>query len=225
MAGNPPAAWWRTAARRPAVLRTLMALNAFVGLQGGVAVAYSTLDDPRPVNVGVDQSVLSPPVAARPPAGPQPPPVAIEIPSIGVRSELVTLGVDPTGMLEAPKDATLAGWWAAGPAPGADGAAVVVGHLDSRSGPAVFFRVPTLRPGDAIDVRRADGSTATFVVDAVRQFSKDSIPTRVVYGPTPAPELRLITCGGRFDRRTRSYDDNIVVFAYQRLAADAGPAA
>lgn len=225
MAGTGPAAWWRRAAGRPVVLRTLIVVNVFVGLQGAGAVAYAAISGAEPVRVGrLGGSALRAPVVARPPAGPQPVPVAIDIPSIEVHSDLVTLDVDPTGMLEVPKDFNLAGWWAAGPAPGADGAAVVVGHLDSHRGPAVFFRVPTLKPGEAIEVRRADGSTAVFVVDAVRQYSKDSLPTREIYGPTPAPELRLITCGGRFDRRTRSYEDNIVVFAHQREPGEAGPA-
>jgi len=225
MAGSGPAARWRRAAGRPAVLRALVVVNVFVGLQGAGAVAYAAISGPEPVQVGpLGGSALRAPVAARPPTGPQPAPVAIDLPSIDVHSDLVTLDVDPTGMLEVPEDFDLAGWWAAGPAPGADGAAVVVGHLDSHRGPAVFFRVPTLEPGEAIEVRRADGSTAVFVVDAVRQYSKDSLPTREIYGPTPAPELRLITCGGRFDRRTRSYEDNIVVFAHQREPGEAGPA-
>ena len=224
MAGNGPAARWRSAAGRPAVLRTLLVVNVFVGLQGAAAAAYSAVDG-DPVRVTrLSEPVLRAPVAARPPAGPQPAPVGVDIPSIDVHTDLVTLDVDPTGMLEAPKDFASAGWWAAGPAPGADGAAVLVGHLDSHRGPAVFFRVPSLKPGDAVDVRRADGSTASFVVDAVRQYSKGSLPAREIYGPTSAPELRLITCGGPFDRRTKSYRDNIVVFAHQRLADGAGPA-
>lgn len=211
------AAWWRRATRRPAVLWTVAGLNAFVGLEAAGVVAYSALTAPAPVNAGrfpPEEGVLAPPTAPAP-TGPQPAPVAIAIPSIEVATDLVTLDVDPTGALETPDDYSKAGWWAAGPAPGADGAAVVVGHLDSHRGPAAFFRVPNLEPGDGIEVRRADGSTATFVVDAVRQYSKDSLPARHIYGPTPAPELRLITCGGRFDRATRSYDDNIVVFAHQ----------
>lgn len=215
------AAWWRRAARRPAVFWTVVGLNTFVGLEGAGVLAYSTLAAPDPVNVSPSSSgsvtgpaVLSPPVP-QPPPGPQAAPVAIDIPSIEVRSDLVPLDVDATGMLEAPSDFAKAGWWTAGPAPGADGAAVVVGHLDSHSGPAIFFRVPTMKPGDAIEIRRADGSTASFVVDDVQQYSKDTLPAGRIYGPTTAPELRLITCGGEFDRRTRSYDDNIVVFAHQ----------
>ena len=212
-------AWWHRAARRPAVLWTVAGINAFVGLEAAGVLAYSALTRPAPVNAaqfstGQENGIFAPP-AQQPSAGPQPAPVAIAIPSIDVTTDLVTLDVDPTGALEAPGDYSKAGWWAAGPAPGADGAAVVVGHLDSHRGPAVFFRVPTLKAGDSIEVRRADGSTATFVVDAVGQYSKHSLPARRIYGPTSAPELRLITCGGKFDRSTKSYEDNIVVFAHQ----------
>jgi sortase (surface protein transpeptidase) len=220
------AAWWHRAARRPGVLWAVVVLNAFVGLEAAAALLYWELRTPRSVSVGANVGTpLQVPPVSQPPAGPQPAPVAVDIASIGVHTDLVTLDVDPTGMLEAPADFEKAGWWAAGPAPGADGAAVLVGHLDSHRGPAAFFRVPSLKPGDGIEVRRADGSTAAFVVDAVRQYSKDSLPARQIYGPTPGPELRLITCGGRFDRRTRSYDDNIVVFAHRRTDSGEAPAA
>jgi hypothetical protein len=218
------AAWWRRATRRPAVLWTVAGLNAFVGLEAAGVLAYSALTAPTTVKVGqltAKDGILAPPVS-QPPSGPQPAPVAIAIPGIEVATDLVTLDVDPTGALQAPADYSKAGWWAAGPAPGADGAAVVVGHLDSNRGPAVFFRVPSLEPGDGIEVSRADGSTATFVVDAVHQYSKHSLPARRIYGPTPAPELRLITCGGKFDRATKSYEDNIVVFAHQAGTRPAG---
>ena len=201
-------------------------MNAFVGLEAAGVVGYSLLTGPDAVDVPEISAaaVLAPPapqapVAPQGPAGPQPAPVAIDIPSIEVRSDLLPLDVDATGMLEAPADFARAGWWTAGPAPGGDGAAVVVGHLDSHRGPAVFFRVPTLKPGDAVEIRRADGSSASFVVDAVRQYDKDTLPARQIYGPTAAPELRLITCGGAFDPRTKSYEDNIVVFAHQVTAA------
>ena len=218
-----PAAWWHRAARQPAVLWTVAGLNAFIGLEAAGVLAYSAFTAPARVPAGqlAEAGGVFAPPAPQAPAGPQPAPVAIAIPSIEVTTDLVTLDVDPTGALEAPADFAKAGWWAAGPVPGADGAAVVVGHLDSHRGPAAFFRVPSLKPGDGIEVRRADGSTATFVVDAVRQYSKDSLPARHIYGPTPVPELRLITCGGKFDRATKSYEDNIVVFAHQD---DAGPA-
>ena len=91
--------------------------------------------------------------------------------------------------------------------------AVLAGHVDSREGPAVFFRLHELRPGDAVHVRRSDGTVVDFVVDAVLRVPKDAFPTAEVYGPVPGPALRLLTCGGRFDPRSGHYTDNVVVFA------------
>lgn len=198
------------------MVRTTAVLNAFVLLEAIGVLAFSSLADPRPLRVSPvgEIRVDAPPPAGTQPPGSQPAPVAVDIPRIGVRSDLVRLDVDPTGALEAPDDFAKAGWWAAGPVPGATGAAVLVGHLDSHRGPAVFFRVPSLVPGDTVNVRRADGTTASFVVDAVRQYNKDALPARQIYGSTAGPELRLITCGGTFDERTKSYADNIVVFAH-----------
>ena len=110
-------------------------------------------------------------------------------------------------------DPARAGWYAAGVVPGDQGPAVIGGHVDSRSGPGVFFRLRTLRPGDLVDVTRSDGRTVRFSVIAVALYPKDRFPTEAVYGPTSGPELRLVTCGGTFDRSARSYDDNVVVDA------------
>lgn len=144
-------------------------------------------------------------------------PVGLRIPAIGVREDsLLDLTLDSNGRLAAPDDFNAVGWFAAGPAPGDPGPAVLVGHVDSYRGPAVFFHVRDLKPGDGIDVPRADGSTARFVVDAVEQYSKTAFPADKVYAATADPQLRLITCGGSFDRSVRSYRDNIVVYASLR---------
>lgn len=206
------------------MLWTALAVDLFVGLQAGGAVAYATFSKPSQVNVGrppASAGTLAQPQATTP----QPAPVAITIPSIGVKSDLATLNVDGEGVLNGPEDFSVAGWWAGGPAPGAIGAAVVVGHLDSFKGPAVFFRVPSLQPGGRIDVTRADGSIASFVIDAVQQYPKDKLPTERVYGSTTRPELRLITCGGEFDRARKSYRDNVVVYAHEQDPAQPGRAA
>ena len=97
--------------------------------------------------------------------------------------------------------------------PGDRGPAVVAGHVDSVAGPAVFYRLRELRPGDEVVVDLSDGRTVTFRVTGSLQVPKDAFPTEEVYGPTPDAELRLITCGGEFDRSVRSYEDNTVVFA------------
>ena len=140
-------------------------------------------------------------------------PVRVRVPGIGVDSPLELLGIDGTGALETPADYGLAGWFDRGPAPGDVGPAVLAGHVDSSEGPAVFWRLRELTAGDEVLVDRADGTTARFVVTRVERHPKDAFPTDAVYGPTPDAQLRLITCGGEFDRSVRSYRDNVVVFA------------
>jgi sortase (surface protein transpeptidase) len=155
------------------------------------------------------------PVAAAPRQGPAQVslPVALTIPSIGVQTSLVRLGLTASGALQVPPSTAVAGWYTGSPRPGAIGSAVIAGHVDSRVGPGVFFRLSSLRPGDRVYVRRADGTLSVFRVTAVSQFPKDGFPTAAVYGPTPDAELRLITCGGTFDPQLRSYVSNTVVYA------------
>ncbi len=107
----------------------------------------------------------------------------------------------------------LVGWYEAGPSPGEAGTAVVVGHLDTATGPAVFAGLGDLRPGRHVEARRADGRTAVYTVDAVRTYDKARFPSQEVYGARKRPELRLITCGGVYDRKT-GYRSNVVVFAH-----------
>jgi len=147
------------------------------------------------------------------------PPVGVEIPRVGITSGLEQLAMGDGGELAAPRDYGTAGWFAAGPEPGSPGPAVIAGHVDSRAGPAVFYRLGELQPGDEVLVHREDGSTVTFRVDEVAQHPKDAFPTAAVYGPVPGPELRLITCAGDFDRAAHSYRDNLVVYATAVSAA------
>lgn len=141
------------------------------------------------------------------------PPVRVRVPAIGVDSELLRLGTDAAGALVPPDDYDLAGWFAAGAVPGDVGPAVVAGHVDSVDGPAVFARLDQLAPGDEVLVDREDGTTAVFTVTGLGRYPKSDFPTEAVYGPTPRAELRLVTCGGEFDRSARSYLDNVVVTA------------
>ncbi len=145
---------------------------------------------------------------------PVPAPSSVAIPSIGVQSRLIKLGLNADRSLQVPRSYEVAGWYTNGATPGEFGPAVIVGHYDSVNGPAVFYRLNELRPGQSVQVRRADGSVAKFSVDRVKRFSKDDFPTDEVYGQVNRPELRLITCGGSFDYRTRHYRDNVVVFAH-----------
>ena len=140
-------------------------------------------------------------------------PTRVHVPSLGVDSSLALLDVDGSGVLTPPSDFDQAGWFTGGPAPGDVGPAVIAGHVDSRTGPAVFFRLHEIAVGDEVLVDRADGTTVRFAVTRVDRYAKDAFPTDEVYGPTPGAELRLITCGGEFDRARRSYLDNVVVYA------------
>ena len=142
-------------------------------------------------------------------------PVALTIPVIGVQTSLIRLGLTAAGALQVPSSTAVAGWYTGSPRPGAIGPAVIAGHIDSHTGPGVFFHLPQLRPGDHVYVRRADGTLAVFRVTAVRSYAKDRFPTLAVYGPTRDAELRLITCGGAFDPRLGSYLSNTVVYAVQ----------
>jgi hypothetical protein len=142
-----------------------------------------------------------------------PEPVSVALPRLGVHSVLDPLQLQPDGELQAPPRWDVAGWYVGGPRPGERGPAVVAGHVDGPDGPAVFWRLEELRPGDRVEVRRADGSTAVFAVTRSLVVPKDDFPTAEVYGPTPHAELRLITCDGAFDRGSGHYLDNLVVFA------------
>ena len=145
-------------------------------------------------------------------------PVRVQIPKIGVASSLDRLGRAPDGTVQVPGPDRweVPGWYELGPRPGELGSAVILGHVDSKRGPAVFFRLRELRRGDEIAVTRADGSSVRFVVQRTEQYDKQRFPTDAVYYPTLASALRLVTCGGQFDHSTGHYRSNIIVFATLR---------
>lgn len=141
-------------------------------------------------------------------------PVHVRIPGIGVNTDVMTVGRQTDNTIEVPplgKEVT--GWYQHGPTPGEVGPAVIVGHVDSREGPSVFWRLGELKPGDVVKIERADGKQVVFTVDSVRKFDRDKFPTKKVYGNLDHAGLRLITCGGSFDRDSRQYSHNTVVFA------------
>lgn len=143
-------------------------------------------------------------------------PVSVAIPAIGVQSSLLRLGLNPNGTIAVPSLATSAdeaAWYKYSVTPGQAGTAVIEGHVDSYLGPAVFFRLGALRPGNRIDVTLADGITAVFRVTGVREYAKGKFPAKIIYGPANYAALRLITCGGTFDYATRHYLSSVVVFA------------
>jgi sortase (surface protein transpeptidase) len=137
----------------------------------------------------------------------------LEVPAIGVDSELMALGLQDDGSLEVPPAGFPAGWFTGAPMPGDVGPAVMAGHVDWDGSPGVFYDLRSLQPGDEITVTRADRTAVVFEVVSVDQFAKDAFPTDAVYGDLDHAGLRLISCGGSFDHAERSYEDNIVVFA------------
>ena len=140
-------------------------------------------------------------------------PVRLRIPALRLNSPIERLDLRADGTVAVPKRPDVAGWYERGPRPGQAGPAVILGHVDSRDGPGIFLNLARLPGGAVVKVDRADGSTATFHVTKVSRVSKTSFPTDLVYAPTLEPTLRLVTCGGSFDKNRRSYRDNVIAFA------------
>jgi hypothetical protein len=210
--------------RRPAAIAFAAGLVVIVGGTAGLLLTRHPTPVLRPVAAGVAAGVVALPVPTAPIVAPPPSaaakvpsPVSLTIPLIGVKTNLITLGLAAGGSMQVPSlSAPVAGWFTGSPRPGAVGSSIIVGHIDSAErGPGVFYRLPQLRSGDDIFVKRADGTTAEFRVTEVQRYLKDHFPTQTVYGPTPDAELRLITCGGAFDNVTHHYLSNIVVYATQ----------
>ncbi|MFI0900944.1 class F sortase [Streptomyces sp. NPDC020983] len=209
---------------RPRMLRWALASAAI-----GALMIYNSVDSAgrglpappasaaAPPSAGTNgQSAIAPvPTVAVPPL-PASAPTRLVVKGIGVNAPFTALHLDPSGNLGAPPagEKNLVGWYADGPSPGERGPAIVAGHVDTKTGPAVFLMLRLVRPGDPVEITRADGTVAVFTVDSVEQFSKGDFPDRRVYGDTPDPQLRLITCGGSYDRSKRDYTDNVVVFAH-----------
>ncbi len=143
-------------------------------------------------------------------------PVAVAVRSVGISAPTIALGLRPNGTLEVPEDYSEAGWRMGGPEPGERGAAMITAHVDSKAGPGAFYRLTSVSAGDEIDVRRADGSTVTFVAERSERVRKDDFPTSRVYGKTRLPTLRLVTCGGSFNEATGHYRDNVIVYATRK---------
>lgn len=205
-----------------------VASGAAVGGSGGTdvhGVGLPELDEvaavrpaPKPTPADKRPSPKRPsPKASPKPAPPLPRSRAtrLAVDYLEVDAPVMDLRLDREGKLPAPPDddPNLVGWYAGGPSPGEQGTAVAVGHLDTDSGPAVFAGLTELKRGRRVEIRRADGRTAVYAVDAVKKYEKDRFPNREVYGARGRPELRLITCGGSYDRKN-GYSGNVVVFAH-----------
>jgi sortase (surface protein transpeptidase) len=201
------------------VLFSLLGVAAVCLLPGGsgpVAVAGSLVtvdvDALEPVPVRAGQRVTVPePQEAMPLSRSEP--VSIAIPVLGVTTDVMQLGLADDGSMEVPSGAGPVGWFDLSPTPGELGPAVLAGHVDWAGEPGAFADLRTLAAGDRVLIARADGSTATFVVDRLGEYAKEEFPTRSVYGDIDEAGLRLITCGGDFDEDEASYRDNVVVYA------------
>ena len=196
-------------ARRPLLVAVVTVL-ALGGLSGSQAAATTTAPVAAP-----RAAVAAPAAAFRSVRTYQEValPVRLRIPAAGVDTPLQRLGRSPDRTIQVPDGFGTAGWFAEGPRPGQAGPAVILGHVDSATGPAVFSRLSALVPGSEVLVDRADGSTVMFRVTALQRVPKAGFPTELVYGPSLVPSLRLVTCGGSFDHATRSYRDNVIAYA------------
>lgn len=172
-----------------------------------VPVATAATPVPAPALVPAPAAASSPVVMA--PSTP----VRVVVESIGVDSDLMDLGLQGDGTMEVPPGAFPAGWFTGAPTPGELGPAVIVGHIDWVTGPGVFYELASLEVGAEIQVERSDGSTAVFRATEVSVYDKDAFPTDLVYGDIDHAGLRLISCGGTFNRSTGHYESNVVAFA------------
>lgn len=141
-----------------------------------------------------------------------PNPVLLTIPSLNISAGFEPLGLNPDRTLEVPKNDMGVGWFIHGAKPGQIGTSIIVGHLDSVKGPAVFANLNKIKPGDKIIIKRDDGSVVTYRVDYLSKFSQDNFPTQAVYSPVSFAGIRLITCSGVWNKKTGHYSDNLVVF-------------
>ncbi|MEH0983259.1 class F sortase [Micromonospora sp. CPCC 205556] len=149
------------------------------------------------------------------PVLPASPPTEITIGELDLRAPVHQVGVARDGSIAAPETARAqeAGWYDQGPTPGQYGPAVIVGHVDTTTGPAVFHGLKELREGDTVEVTREDRRVAVFEVDQVERYDKDRLPADEIFGDFSRPNLRLITCGGRWVGGETGYADNVVVYA------------
>jgi len=199
------------------------ALAAAVACAGGASVSAFGVFDGTPAQAGATYippsiTTVAPRLAGDARAKPlaRSAPVQIRIPGIGVNAPVMKVGREADGTVQVPPLAehNLTGWYEYGPAPGQRGPAVILGHVDSTTGISVFYYLKNMHAGDKVYVTLADGKVAAFAVDGLQRVAKDAFPTASVYGKSGYPSLRLITCGGPFDKATGHYVDNIIVYAH-----------
>ena len=223
---------FRAPARRRLALVVLLVVGGgminLVLLHHGEPSRVALSDTPPAGTSTVTAGAPAPAVAAvvaESAPGQQYAPLRIQIPAIGASAPVDPLGLNRDGTLAVPVDFARAGYYTGRPPPGAIGPAIIVAHVDSKTGPAVFARLRDLKPGDEVTVTRADRSDVVFVIDRIESHPKNAFPTNAVYDPTPGATLRLITCGGSFDRRAGHYRDNVIAFAHFKSVTPTATAA
>jgi len=184
----------------PILLSLIVLVAVYFGLQ-----SFVTIDTNQTATVS-DSEIEGPTLS-------EADPVRIRIPAINVDTSFVELGIDENKEIEIPDSYEQVGWYEHGPTPGELGPAVVLGHVDSLSGPAVFYSLGQLNPGDKVEIDREDGTTAVFEVKTLERYEQDNFPTSLVYGDIDHAGLRIITCSGTYNRDTLRYDHNLVVYA------------
>ncbi|MEV6207904.1 class F sortase [Kitasatospora sp. NPDC051914] len=209
---------------RPSLMVALVLLLGGAGYGAGAYVLapsaeYQRIPPPQPDQSGVptlptDRSTAgAPQIEALNPSVP----VHIDVPRLGIHADILAGGLNTDGSLAVPPEnqADRASWYSGSPTPGTIGSSIILGHVDSRNlprGRAAFYPLGAAKPGDEVDITRADGTVAVFTVDAATVVPKNGFPADAVYGARPTPELRLITCGGAFVNG--DYTGNVVVFAH-----------
>jgi hypothetical protein len=223
---------------RRSIALTLAAVASAAAVVVGAAGLFTRVPDPvdrGDVPVAPDVAPVAPAPPPTPtstvgvrsgrledlPFPPPPPPVRVVVDSLGIDAPVVPVGVDTTAAVEVPTDAAVAGWYRHGPVPGEAGSAVVTAHVDTRGqGPGAFFRLRDARPGATVSITDEEGASRDFTVTGVRSYPKTGLPVDRLFSRTGEPVLALITCGGAYDTATRSYEDNVVVYA---VPADPAP--
>jgi sortase (surface protein transpeptidase) len=197
----------RTSGGRPIIGAAILAAGATLLVCG-----LRTSDSPPQPAARVLQDN---PLAAKAHALAPSPPIRIEIPAIGLAAPILKLGLRPDGTMDVPslRNVGAAGWFEESPTPGERGASVIVGHVDSETAPGAFYQLGELVPGQVIRIARKDDSAPAFRIHRVERVAKSTFPSQRVYGAAKAPVLRLITCGGTYDKKARHYTENIIVYA------------
>ena len=183
----------------------------------GTLVAFGLQVDDTTVHATKAPVAISTPpplvAEAKTSAGGRLSPVSLKIPAIQVDAPITRLGLNTDKTVQVPKDPDDAGWYKKGPRPGENGSSVILGHVDSKTGPAVFYRLPKLEPGDRVNVKLSDDSVARYQVVRVVHYANEDFPAAQVYArPSARPALNLITCGGKYDKKAGGYQSNIVVY-------------